>query len=49
MPTMHIREELDERMIALGYAKRTQRITFVNEAVELRLEREEERRRKKNR
>ena len=42
MPTMHIQEELDERMIALGYKKRTQRILFVNEAVELRLDAEEE-------
>lgn len=41
MPTMHIQEELDERMITLGYKKRTQRITFVKEAVKERLEREE--------
>lgn len=41
MPTMHIQEELDERMIALGYKKRTQRILFVNKAVQKQLEREE--------
>ena len=38
---MHITEDLDDRMIALGYTKRTQRIMFVKEAVRERLEREE--------
>ena len=41
MPTMHIQEELDDRMIALGYKKRAQRLLFVNEAVKEQLERGE--------
>ena len=41
MPVMHIQEGLDDRIIALGYTKRAQRLLFVNEAVKERLEREE--------
>ena len=41
MSTMHIPDDLEDRMIALGYLKRTQRLLFVNEAIKERLEREE--------
>jgi len=41
MPVMHIAEDLNDRMFALGYTKRVQRIVFVKEAIRERLEREE--------
>lgn len=41
MSIMHIKENLEERLIALGYTKRVQRIMFVTEAVLERIEREE--------
>lgn len=44
MSTMHIHEDSEERMIALGYTKRVQRIIFVDEAIKKQLEREEKKR-----
>lgn len=41
MSTMNIMESDEDRMIAMGYTKRGQRIAFVKEAVQEKLERME--------
>jgi predicted transcriptional regulator len=41
MSTMHIHDDLEDRVYALGYKMRRQRIRFVNDAVREKVEREE--------
>lgn len=44
MSSIHIQGDLEDRMIALGYEKRAERVKFVNDAARERLEREEAKR-----